>query len=80
MKILSWNARGLNNHRKQRLLRKKVKNENPDMIFLQETKCSSQKMKGINKNLGKRMDYTEVEGNGMEGGLATFGIPSPSIS
>lgn len=32
-------------------------------------------MKVISRNLGKRMEYTEVEGNGMEGGLATFWNP-----
>jgi len=60
---------------KQRLLRKKVTSEKPDMIFLQGTKCSSQKMKGISRNLGKRMEYIEVEWNGMEGGLATLWDP-----
>lgn len=45
------------------------------MIFLQETKCSSIKIEGICKNIGKRMKYTEVEGHGEMGGLATFWNP-----
>ena len=72
IKILSWNARGLNNQKKQCLLRKKVINEQLGMIFLQETKCSSQIMKVISKKVCKRMECIEVERIGMEGGLATL--------
>lgn len=72
MKILSWNARGLNNQKKQRLLRKKVVDEQPNMIFLQETKCSSQIMKATSKKVGKRMESVKVERIGIEGGLATL--------
>ena len=32
-------------------------------------------MKDVSRKLGKRMEYTEVEGNGMEGGLAIFWNP-----
>lgn len=60
MKILSWNAKGLNNQKKQCLLRKRVINEQLDMIFLQETKCSNKIMKLISKKIGKRMECIEV--------------------
>ena len=75
MEILSWNIRGLNSLRKQRLLKKKVKIENLDIIFLQETKCSNKKMKEVCRKFGRRMELLEVEGNGSEGGLATLWKP-----
>jgi len=42
------------------------------MIFLEKTKCTSQIMKVISKNVGKRMEFIEVERIGMDGGLTTL--------
>ena len=75
MKLLSWNIRGLNSQNKHRLLRKKFTKEKLDIVFLQETKCTRQKLETIGRSMGKRMEYMEVEGNGLGGGLAIFWNP-----
>eukprot|EP00253_Pinus_taeda_P024446 PITA_24446 len=72
MKVISWNARGLNSQAKQRLLIRKFKTEKPDMMFIQETKCSSSLIKIINQKLGKPLDIIEVASTGWEGGITTF--------
>ena len=38
MKVLTWSVRGISNLRKQIFLKKKIKMEQPEFIFLQETK------------------------------------------
>jgi len=45
MKLTSWTIRGLGSKRKQRNLNNRMKEEKPDMIFIQETKCSIKKNK-----------------------------------
>ena len=75
MKVLSWNVRGLGSLRKQRLLKKKIMQEKPNLVFLQETKCTNQKLDELAKRLGRQLEYLAVEGNGMSGGLATFWTP-----
>ena len=72
MKVLSWNVRGLGSLRKQRLLKKKIMQEKLDLVFLQETKCTNQKLDELGKRLGRHLEHLAVEGNGMSGGLATF--------
>jgi len=69
MKDLSWNVTGLNSQTKQCLLKKKVQKEQPDIVFVQETKCSSSTIINISKKLGKRVEYLETASNGWEGGL-----------
>lgn len=49
MKILSWNCRGLGNHPSTvRALRKILQEEQPDIIFLMETKLKTDEMRKIN--------------------------------
>ena len=72
MKVISWNARGLNSQAKQRLLIRKFQTEKPDMMFIQETKCSSSLIKIISQKLGKPLDFMEVASHGWEGGITTF--------
>jgi hypothetical protein len=42
MKIISWNIRGLNGRSKQKMLRDLILAEKPDIVLLQETKCTSE--------------------------------------
>eukprot|EP00253_Pinus_taeda_P008283 PITA_08283 len=72
MKIISWNARGLNGQAKQRVLKRKFQKFNPEIMFIQETKCNSSSMAKINKKIGRNINYLEVESQGREGGLATL--------
>lgn len=75
MKVLSWNARGLKSQTKQHLLKKKVQKEQLDIVFVQETKCSSSTVISISKKLGKRMEYLETANNGWKGGLIILWNP-----
>ena len=75
MKVISWNARGLNSQLKQWLLKKKVQKENLDIIFVQETKCKSSTIHNVSKKLGKHMEYMETTSHGWEGGLITLWDP-----
>eukprot|EP00253_Pinus_taeda_P001927 PITA_01927 len=72
MKIISWNARGLNSQAKQRVLKRKFQKFNPEIMFIQEIKCSSSSMAKINKKIRRNINYLEVESQGREGGLATL--------
>jgi len=73
MKILAWNCRGLGNPRAVRALRGLIKDEDPDIIFLSETKCKSPEMEKIRQKLGyANRIYVECRGDGKRrrGGLA----------
>lgn len=75
MKVISWNARGLNSQMKQCVLKNKVQKNKPDIIFVQETKCASSTIHNISKKLGKHMEYMETTSSGWEGGLVTLWDP-----
>jgi len=47
MKIISWNIRGLNGRSKQKMLRDLILAEKPDIVLLQETKCTSEDIDGL---------------------------------
>lgn len=42
-----------------------------DLVFLQETKCSIENIKEVNRKLGRRFTYLEVESQSIAGGLVT---------
>ena len=52
MKILAWNCCGLGNPRAVRALRGLVKDEDPDIVFLSETKGTAPEMERIKRRLG----------------------------
>jgi exonuclease III len=51
MKILSWNIRGLNGSSKHRILRNRLRQENMDIVILQETKCHKKSMESIARRI-----------------------------
>lgn len=61
MKFTSWNTRGLGNKRKQRLISNRMKQEAPDMNFIQETKCFIQKIKEIHSKWPNCFEFLEVK-------------------
>lgn len=75
MKVISWNARGLNRQIEQVLLKRKVQKEKTDIIFVQETKCASNTIYNASKKLGRQMEYLETASHGWEGGLVTLWNP-----
>eukprot|EP00253_Pinus_taeda_P026444 PITA_26444 len=59
MKLTTWNIRGLGSRRKQRNPSNRIKEEKPNMVFSQETKCSMDKITEIhNKWLIKKKGGT----------------------
>ncbi|KAA3479287.1 reverse transcriptase [Gossypium australe] len=52
MKIISWNVCGLGNPRAVRRLQFLLKQHNPDMVFLMETKVDSKRMERIRRRSG----------------------------
>ena len=40
MIVLSWNVRGLNSIPRQKVVRRLIESQSPDVVFIQETKLS----------------------------------------
>ena len=53
MKVISWNIRGCGNPRKWKTIDGKIKQESPDILFIQEMKCSSEGMDKISSKIWK---------------------------
>eukprot|EP00253_Pinus_taeda_P036314 PITA_36314 len=57
------------------MLRYRMKQEMPDMIFIQETKCSIQKIKQIHSKWLNRFEFLEVKAEITVGGILTHWNP-----
>lgn len=75
MKFITWNIRGLVSKRKQRNLSNRIKEENPDMVFTQETKCSIDKIWEIHCKWIIKYEHLEVEANNTSSGIFTLWNP-----
>jgi len=75
MKFISWNIRGLGSKRKQRLLSNRMNKEMPDIIFIQETKSSIQKIRQIHSNWLSRFEFLKVKAEDTVGGILTLWNP-----
>ncbi|GMI64370.1 hypothetical protein HRI_000106300 [Hibiscus trionum] len=69
MKLMSWNVRGLNKPRTVGRLRQKLREENPGLFFLTETKVKDSKMAGIRRKCGF-FNGIDVSAVGRSGGLS----------
>eukprot|EP00253_Pinus_taeda_P022384 PITA_22384 len=49
-----------------------MEKNNPNMLFLQETKCNKELIEKLRIKLGRNFEVLEIESKGREGGLATF--------
>jgi exonuclease III len=76
MKIFSWNIRGLNGISKHRILRNRLKQENMDLVMLQETKCDRKSMESIARKIWKPCEFICSEAEGASRGLAFLWNPS----
>lgn len=70
MKLISWNIRGLNTPRKDRLLKNMIMQEKPQIPFLQETKCNSIFLEKIAVKAWPGGMVAVVDAQGASGGLA----------
>ena len=69
MKIITWNIRGVNNPRKVKTLRNKLRKEKPNVLFLQETKCGSDTLKVIRSKLLCGILGIDIDARGEVGGI-----------
>ena len=69
MKIISWNIRGCGNPRKWKTLNRKIKQETPDILFLQETKCSFGGLEKIKDKIWKGINLIALYAAGQSGGV-----------
>jgi exonuclease III len=70
MKIISWNIRGLNGRSKQKMLRDMIIEEAPDIVMLQETKCTTEDINRLLPYLWKQGEVVSIDAMGTAGGLA----------
>jgi len=76
MKFTSWNIRGLGSKRKQRMLSNRMKQDMPNIIFIQEMKCSIQKLRQIHSKWLNRFEFLEVKEENIVGGILTLSNPT----
>ncbi|GMI84759.1 hypothetical protein HRI_002145200 [Hibiscus trionum] len=69
MKILSWNVRGLGQSRTVGRLRNFLRDVNPAVIFLIETKLQSAQMEKVRKSFGYQFGI-DISSRGRSGGLS----------
>jgi exonuclease III len=75
MKVITWNIRGLNNPRKQRILGNKLKQEQPDLCFIQETKCTTDIMESVSKQHWHKYNMVAIEYHQRLGGILMLWNP-----
>ena len=61
MKVISWNIRGLNSQGKHRYLKERLKFEKPQVMLIQETKVSSQKLESIMQSFKPHYEVMAID-------------------
>jgi exonuclease III len=79
MKIISWNIRGLNGRTKQRILRNCIMAEDPNILFLQETKCAGDTVAEVFRWCWRQCSFVYNDSNGAAGGLTILWNPATII-
>jgi exonuclease III len=72
MKVLSWNIRGLNSKGKQRHLKEKLQAEKPQVMLLQKTKVSGQKLQLIMQSLKLQYEVMTIDSAATSEGIAVL--------
>jgi exonuclease III len=75
MKIITWNIIGLNIPQKKIILKNRLRKEQPDLCFIQETKCTVDIIETISKKQWSKYKTLVVEGQQMAGGILTLWKP-----
>ena len=70
--IVTWNIRGTKGKRKRHILRNKIVKEHPNLIMLQETKCSEEELKTIGKKIWKNCAVVASDAIGEDGTLKRY--------
>jgi exonuclease III len=75
MKIITYNIRVLNIPQKKRIFENRLRKEQPDLYFIQETKCIVDITETISKKQWRKYNMLVVEGQNMAGGILTLWNP-----
>ena len=70
MKLISWNVQGLNSPEKLRMIENMVKQEQPQIFFMKETKCNSSMLGNILSKAWLGCQSVAMDASGASGGLA----------
>ena len=76
MKIISWNIRGCNHPIKWKTLARNTKQERPDIVFVQETKCSTEGMEKVREKIWKGSRMIALDALGMVGEIVVLWQPN----
>ena len=71
MSLLSWNCRGFGNPQIVNTLKKVIRLEDPNLVFLMETKSNEEWVKIVRNQCGFKDSFV-VPSDGFKGGLALF--------
>ena len=71
MSLLSWNCRGLGNPQTVNALKKVIRLEDPNLVFLMETKSNEEWVKIVRNQCGFKDSFI-VPSDGLKGWLALF--------
>jgi len=72
MKIRTWNIRGLNGTLKRLILKNCLFKQSPDLVLLQESKCSANGIEILKKLFAKGFQCISIEAIGQVRGLLIF--------
>jgi exonuclease III len=72
MKIITWNIRGLNGCSKQKLLQDLILAEKPEILLLQETKCTSEDIDKLLPHYWKLGKAVSIDATGTTSGLVVL--------
>jgi exonuclease III len=75
MKVITWNIRDLNIPEKQRIIKNKLKREKLDICFIQETKCTIEKMAQISRKNWNIYNVLDIDSQNVVGGILTLWNP-----
>jgi exonuclease III len=78
MKILSWNCRGLARPAMVLTLRRLIRDQSPDLLFLSETKISPSQVSATLNKLGFFL-MSQVPASGLSGGLVLSWRPGVDL-
>jgi exonuclease III len=68
MKVITWNIKGLNGCSKQKRLWELIIAEQPEVLFLQETKCSSEDIDKLIPKCSKQGESMSIDATGTASG------------
>lgn len=75
MIVLSWNVRGLNSIPRQKVVRKLIESQSPDVVFIQETKLAVDGLASCASHIWPQGNWQGVGACNSSGGVACFWNP-----